>query len=158
MQVNQCIVGDENDCSTCRFCESVCPGGLKLDEIMPLYRYFEGSRGSHRNVFETLSKIMTGIEPTPWLKDVESDNDSDIAYFPGCSHLIDAVLMRDKKYSGASQAGVKVLNHLGIKPALIYGCCGHDLYHSGNLDEFEVLKKKMIGKLDSKKIVVGCPE
>ncbi len=158
MQVNQCTIGTGLDCSTCRYCYETCPTHIPLDKIMPLYRYVMGKQTSHRNVFETISKLLLGVDPVPWLKDVETDDNSDVAYFPGCLHMVDALFDREKKYAGASQAGVKVLNAMGIKPKLIYGCCGHDLYVSGDLDEFEDNKARLKPELEGKRIVVGCPE
>lgn len=146
------------DCTGCKFCLATCPSELKLEEIMRYRRYLHEPKGSHRDVFRLAGKLAAQTEVSGWLKDVKTNPDSDIAYFPGCGPVFDVLLMRDTNYSGAAQAAVKVMNKLGIEPDIIYGCCGHDLYFSGGLDEFEAIKEKMQKKLEGKKIIVGCAE
>jgi Fe-S oxidoreductase len=146
------------DCTSCKLCFSTCPSELKLEEIVRYRRYLHEPKGSHRDLFRLAGKLAAQTEVSGWIKDVKTNPDSEIAYFPGCGPVFDVLLMRDTNYSGAAQAAVKVMNKLGIEPAVIYGCCGHDLYYSGGLDEFEVIKEKMQKKLEGKKIVVGCAE
>ena len=146
------------DCTSCKLCLSTCPSELKLEEVMRYRRYLHEPKGSHRDVFRLAGKLAAQTDISGWLKDVKTDPDSEIAYFPGCGPVFDVLLMRDTNYSGAAQAAVRVMNKIGIEPAVIYGCCGHDLYFSGSLDEFDAIKEKMQKKLEGKKIVVGCAE
>ncbi len=146
------------DCTGCKLCFSTCPSELRLEEIMRYRRYLHESKGSHRDVFRLAGKLAAQTEMSGWLKDVRCDPDSGVAYFPGCGPVFDLLLMRDTNYSGAAQAAVKVMNKLKIEPAVIYGCCGHDLYYSGALDEFGAVKERLERKLGGKKIVVGCAE
>ncbi len=145
------------DCTACKYCSSACPSELSLEEIMRYRRYIHESRGSHRDVFRLAGRLAAQTDISGWLKDVKVNPDSDVAYFPGCGPVFDLLLMRDTNYSGAAQAAVKVMNKLGIEPDIIYGCCGHDLYYSGALDEFAAVKERLQKKL-SKKIIVGCAE
>jgi Fe-S oxidoreductase len=99
-------------------------------------------------------------EMQPFFKngEVELDENSEIAYFPGCAAIYDLLLNRkDSNYSGGIIAGIKVLNKAGIKPRIIYGCCGHDLYYSGNLADFQREAEKLTPKLTGK-IIIGCAE
>ncbi len=146
------------DCTSCKLCFLTCPSELKLEDVVRYRRYLHEPRGSHRDVFRLAGKLAAQTDITGWLKDVSTNQDSEIAYFPGCAPVFDLLLMRDTNYSGAAQAAVKVMNRLGIEPAIIYGCCGHDLYYSGGLDEFEAVRQRMQEKLAGKKIVVGCAE
>jgi Fe-S oxidoreductase len=129
---------------------------------MPILRALVTPKGSHRGVFSTIGKILTSTEMQPFLKEgeVELDENSDIAYFPGCAPIYDLLLNREESnYSGGILAAVKVLNKLGIKPRIIYGCCGHDLYYGGNLEDFEREKKKLTdGNKLKGKIITGCAE
>jgi Fe-S oxidoreductase len=96
----------------------------------------------------------------PFFKEgeLELDENSEIAYFPGCAAIYDLLLNRENSnYSGGIIAGIKVLNKAGIKPRIIYGCCGHDLYYSGNLADFKREKDKLAPKLTGK-IIIGCAE
>ena len=146
------------DCTSCKLCFSTCPSELRLEEIMRYRRYLREPKGSHRDVFKLAGRLAAQTDVSGWLKDVKTNPDSEIAYFPGCGPIFDILLMRDTNYSGAAQAAVKVMNKLGIEPDVIYGCCGHDLYYSGGLDEFEAVKEKLQERLKGKKIIVGCAE
>lgn len=150
--------GDVVECTSCKLCSKKCPAEVDLEKIVRLQRYVDGARGSHRDVFRLLNRMMTQTGSVRWLKGVETSESSDIVYFPGCLPVFDIMLGRDTNYSGAAYAGVKVLNKLGIKPQIVYDCCGHDLYYSGELDEFENAKAKLTEKLKGKKIITGCAE
>ncbi|MBN1786221.1 MAG: hypothetical protein JW825_04460 [Candidatus Methanofastidiosa archaeon] len=152
----ECEIGTVLDCATCKRCSLVCPTELNLEKVVRISRYLKDPKGSHRNVFKVTSKLAGMAETQSWLK--KGETGTDIAYFPGCSALFDILLQRDTNYSGAAEAAVLSLNKLGFKPEIIYGCCGHDLYYSGALDEFEIVKKELSKKLEGKKIVVGCGE
>jgi Fe-S oxidoreductase len=148
-------------CTVCKLCESECPVKVDLDLIIPRYRYLLPQKTSHRGVFETIGRMITYSKTKEWLKDVETDENSGIAYFPGCAPLFDLLLDRDTNYSGGAQAAVKVLNKMGIKPRIIYSCCGHDQYYAGQLDEFQIIKKNLKSEIDNDKIktiITGCAE
>jgi len=155
-----CEIGDTAECATCKLCASTCPTELNLEKVVRIARYIKDEKGeikgSHRDVFRLASKLSGMAETQGWLKGVEEGND--IVYFPGCAALFDTLLQRDTNYSGNAKAAVLSLNKLGFKPEIVYGCCGHDIYFSGALDEFEVLKEEMMKKLKGKKIVVSCAE
>jgi Fe-S oxidoreductase len=51
---------------------------------------------------------------------------------------------------------VALLNLLGISPKIVYGCCGHDLYYSGNLEHFELIHKRFSSIQGT--VVTGCAE
>ena len=160
--LDACEDNPEVDCTTCGLCTGKCPAKLELDKLFPILRALSPPKGSHRGVFQTLGKLLTGAntEIQPWFSEgeVELDENSDIAYFPGCAPIYDLLLNREgSNYSGGILAAVKVLNKLGIKPRIIYGCCGHDLYYSGNLADFEREKNKLNDKLKGK-IITGCAE
>jgi Fe-S oxidoreductase len=157
-----CEENSEVDCTTCRLCVDKCPGGIELDKVLPVLRALVTPRGSHRGVFQTIGKLLanTNAEIQPWFKEgeIETDENSEIAYFPGCAAIYDILLNREESnYSGGIVAGVKVLNKLGIKPRIIYGCCGHDLYYGGHLEDFEHEKEKITPKITGK-IITGCAE
>ena len=160
--LDACEQNDEVDCTTCRLCAERCPCGLELDKLLPVLRALAPPKGSHRGVFQTIGRLLTGTssEIQPWLKEgeVETDENSEIAYFPGCAPIYDLLLNREgSNYAGGIVAAIRVLNSLGIKPRIIYGCCGHDLYYSGNLADFEREKSKLGDKLTGK-IITGCAE
>lgn len=158
--LESCEENSEVDCTTCRLCSDECPAGIELDKLLPILRALKTPKGSHRGVFQTIGKLMTNSDMQPFFKEgeVELDENSEIAYFPGCAAIYDLILNRqESNYAGGIIAGIKVLNKAGIKPRIIYGCCAHDLYYSGNLADFEREKVKLAPKLTGK-IVIGCAE
>lgn len=157
-----CEENTEVDCTTCRLCTDQCPASIELDKLLPVLRGLVTPKGSHRGVFQTLGKLLSNTDMQPFFKEgeVDLDENSEIAYFPGCAPIYDLLLNREEtSYSGGIIAAVKVLNKVGIKPRIIYGCCGHDLFYSGNLADFEREKARVSEKLSGKgKIITGCAE
>jgi len=148
-------------CTVCKTCASVCPVEVDLEYLIPRYRYLFSPRTSHRGIFQTVGKMLTYTKVKGWIVDVDTDEDSDVIYFPGCAPLFDLLLDRGTNYAGGSKAAVKVLNKMGIKPKILYGCCGHDQHYAGMLDEEELMKKQLKDDLDAAKgktIVTGCAE
>lgn len=176
-----CVVGtDPITCTSCKLCSKKCPTEVDLEKVVVFKRYLEEPRGSHRDLFLLINNLLINSEESEWIRDVKTGKD-DVYFFPGCSALYDILLQRDTNYSGSAQAIVKTLNYLGISPKIIYGCCGHDLYYAGRLDEFEEMRKNLKEKLPKKieakgknelienekmaketidkgKIIVGCAE
>ncbi|MDI3502831.1 MAG: hypothetical protein PWR09_956 [Archaeoglobi archaeon] len=165
-------IGEEvSDCLLCMLCNEGCPTGVDLRRIVPLSRYVYEPRGSHGSMFLTLLSFSPLLS---WkYSGVRTDESSEIAFFPGCAPVFDtafkivetepygnySAMGRDRKYSNMGYAALKVLNHLGITPRLITACCGHDLYYSGMLDEFEKLKEALKELFSGVKLVISnCAE
>jgi len=165
-------IGEEiSECLLCMLCEKGCPTGVDLRRIVPLSRYVHGARGSHGSMFLTLLSFSPFFS---WkYRGVETDGNSEIAFFPGCTPVFDiafkfveqqpygdySAMGRERKYSNMGYSALKVLNHLGISPRVITACCGHDLYYSGMLDEFEELKESLKGLFRGVKLVItSCAE
>jgi len=124
---------------------------------MRLYRYEKPPKGSHRGVLILAQKMMARTETAPWLSPSLDVGRDDIYYFPGCLPLFDELLGWGTDYARAANAGVALLNHIGVSPKVVYGCCGHDLYYSGNLDHFNILKGRLRERIKGK-VIVGCAE
>jgi len=165
-------IGNERaECLLCKLCEEGCPTQVDLSRIVPLSRYVYGARGSHNSMFLTLTSFASFFS---WsYRGVETDESSEIAFFPGCTPVFDiafkivekepygnySAMGRDRKYSNMGYAALKVLNSLGIAPRVITACCGHDLYYSGMLDEFEELRSSLRELFDGVKLVITpCAE
>ena len=144
------------ECVTCKRCQAACPTNVDLPEVVRLKRYLDRPRGSHRDLFLLTQKLQARSEATPWLSPELDTGRDDIYYFPGCQPILDELIEGATDYKRASNAGVALLNHLGISPKIIYGCCGHDLYYSGNLEHFELIHKRLSSIQG--RVVTGCAE
>ncbi|MDD1748014.1 MAG: hypothetical protein LUQ16_09655 [Methanomassiliicoccales archaeon] len=144
------------ECVTCKRCQAACPTNVDLPEVVRLRRYLDRPRGSHRDLFLLTQKLQARSEATPWLSPELDTGRDDIYYFPGCQPILDELIEGATDYKRASNAGVALLNHLGISPKIIYGCCGHDLYYSGNLEHFKLIHKRLSSIRG--KVVTGCAE
>jgi Fe-S oxidoreductase len=85
-------------------------------------------------------------------------------YFVGCQPYFD-VLFSDigVETLDIARGAVKLLNHLGIEPALLSKerCCGHDLLWTGDMEHFTRLAEhnlREISKAKAKQVVTTCPE
>lgn len=145
------------ECTTCKKCYATCPSEVDLPDLMRLHRYQRRPRDSHRGLFITTQKLMARSEAEEWLSPALDTGRDDISYFPGCLPLFDELLGWSTNYRRAANAGVAILNRFGISPKIVYGCCGHDLYYSGNLDHFKALKDRLRERVTGR-IVVGCAE
>jgi Fe-S oxidoreductase len=145
------------ECTTCRKCTSTCPAELSISDLIRLYRYGELPKGSHRDLFLLAQKMMARSDTEPWLSPSLNTGRDDIYYFPGCLPLFDDLLGWETDYARAASAGVAILNHFGVSPKVVYGCCGHDLYYSGNLDYFNLLRERLKGEIKGR-VIVGCAE
>ncbi|MDD1746371.1 MAG: hypothetical protein LUQ16_01255 [Methanomassiliicoccales archaeon] len=144
------------ECVTCKRCQATCPTKVDMPEVVRLRRYLDRPRGSHRDLFLLTQKVQARSEVTPWLSPELDTGRDDIYYFPGCQPILDELIEGATDFKRASNAGVALLNHLGISPKIIYGCCGHDLYYSGNLEHFELIRRRL--SPIKGRVITGCAE
>ena len=144
------------ECVTCERCKSTCPTKVDLPEVMRLKRYLDRPRGSHRDLFILTQKMLARSEAAPWLPPELDTGRDDVYYFPGCLPVLDELIDGHTAFKRAASAGVALLNHLGISPKIIYGCCGHDLYYSGNLEHFDLIHERLSSIQG--KVITGCAE
>ncbi|MCU0861899.1 MAG: (Fe-S)-binding protein, partial [Methanomassiliicoccales archaeon] len=144
------------ECATCQRCKPSCPSQVDLPEVMRLRRYLERPKGSHRDAFILTQKMLARSEAAPWLSPELDTGRDDIHYFPGCLPIMDELIEGFTNFKRAAVAGVALMNHLGVSPRIVYGCCGHDLYYSGNLEHFELIHKRL-ASIEGR-VVTGCAE
>ncbi|MBM4237213.1 MAG: hypothetical protein FJ151_01870 [Euryarchaeota archaeon] len=145
------------ECTTCKKCTATCPADVDMADAVRLQRYRELPRGSHRDLFLLAQKMMARSEVEPWISPSLDTGRDDIFYFPGCASVYDELLGWGSDYARSANAGIALLNRLGISPKIVYGCCGHDLYYSGNLDHFEIVRERLREKVKGR-VIVGCAE
>jgi Fe-S oxidoreductase len=160
-------------CLTCGLCYEKCPVQVPYLAAVRELRGEAGPSGrpddsSHCGVFGTLSKIQTtpGLKPNrlDWMTDdLETDPKSDTLLWVGCIPYFGAYFQdwKDDIFGVAINA-VRVLNRMGIKPAVSAEerCCGHDALWTGDLDTFRKLAQANLAWLEkspAKRIVFLCP-
>ncbi|RLF47809.1 MAG: (Fe-S)-binding protein [Thermoplasmata archaeon] len=155
-------------CLGCGLCEEVCPSGVEFLHFMREVRNGARKQGNegiptHEGVFESIPKLMLEKNiDMDWLDNVETDEKSDIIYFAGCLPFFD-IMFKEIGFDGKciAESTVKLLNKYGVKPSIIYGCCGHDALWNGNVELFNELMNKnmqMLKERKAKKIIFSCPE
>ncbi|MHC1584856.1 MAG: (Fe-S)-binding protein [Candidatus Syntropharchaeia archaeon] len=154
------------DCLTCDACVEDCPHGVRLSDFVLDARIFLGVKReiiAHKGIFSEIAHLMTFFDkgiPTDY--EGETDDKSDIGYFPGCIDYFDLFLDLDYKFHEIGNSTIELLNRSGIKPKILdLKCCGHDLLYQGDIETFEKLKKYNTKKIEEsgvKKIVLSCAE
>lgn len=161
-------------CLTCAMCQERCQSGVEYTEFMRQLRteaHLSGESGqcSHGGALQSLMHIMTVTNLNQnrlgWVnRSLKTAATSDTLYFVGCLPYFD-VFFADLgvKTLATAKGAVKLLNHLGIVPALLPNerCCGHDLLWTGDMKNFTRLAEhniREISKTKVKRVVTTCPE
>lgn len=160
--------GDIWKCLSCGLCHMICPSGVDFLSFIRELRNIARENGNvgittHEGIFESMPKLLleNDIE-VEWMKNAEIDDDSDVLYFAGCLPFFD-VMFKEVGFDGKkiAESTVSILNKYGIKPSVIYGCCGHDAFWNGDENLFNSIVKKNMKKVREKnasKIIFSCPE
>ncbi len=161
------------ECLTCRLCDVRCPAGVPYIETVRKLRGEVGPStrpddACHCGVFSTITKMQTtpGLKPRrmDWLADdVEIDPESETLLWIGCSPFFAAYFADwGEEIKGTANNAIRVLNRLGIKPAVSdeERCCGHDALWTGDLDSFRKLAEinlEWLARSPAKRILFLCP-
>lgn len=170
------MITDKNiwSCLTCGMCELRCPANITYLELTQEIRHVAQQLGenaicSHGGAVQSFMRIMASSNRQQrrmdWIdKDLAVTETGEVLYFVGCLPHFD-VLLRDIGVHTLeeSRAAIKIMNHLGIVPAVMpqERCCGHDLLWSGDTENFTKLARyniEEIKKTKAKKVVFSCPE
>lgn len=173
--VGQVIEGDALwACTTCRSCMEHCPVDIEhVDKIVDMRRYQVLMESKFP---EELTAAFKGLEvnSNPWGmgKDARADwikglgaplmseiegATIDYLFFVGCIRSYDD---RNKK---VSEAMVRILNHLGVKFAVLgteEGCCGDPARRAGNEYLYQILAQRNIETFKRyriARILTSCP-
>jgi Fe-S oxidoreductase/nitrate reductase gamma subunit len=161
-------------CTTCRSCMEHCPVFIEhVDKMVDMRRYQVLMESKFP---QELTQVFKGLETNsnPWGmgRDVRGDwirelevpvmsemggEDIDYLFFVGCVRSFDD---RNKK---VTEAFAKILNHLGVKFAVLgieEGCCGDPARRVGNEYLYQILAQtnlEIFNRYDIKKILTTCP-
>jgi Fe-S oxidoreductase/nitrate reductase gamma subunit len=161
-------------CTTCRNCMEHCPVYVEhVDKIIDLRRYqvlmeskfpeelMEAFRGLEKNSnpwglsYEARADWVEELN-VPIMSEISGEN-VQYLFFVGCIRSYDD---RNKK---VSMAMVRILNHLGIKFAILgieEGCCGDPARRVGNEYLYQILAQTNIetfNRYKVKRILTTCP-
>jgi Fe-S oxidoreductase/nitrate reductase gamma subunit len=161
-------------CTTCRSCMEHCPVYVEhVDKIVDMRRYqvlmeskfpeelTTAFRGLEKNSnpwglgFDTRADWV-GEMNVPILSEI-GGKEIDYLFFVGCIRSFDD---RNKK---VTQAMIKILNHLGVKFAILgleEGCCGDPARRVGNEYLYQILAQaniEIFQKYNIKRILTSCP-
>ena len=161
-------------CLTCYTCQQECPSGVDFPIFVRKARSIAQDNGqhgicAHSGQLQSLARLMTS--PTikqkrlGWLsKDYNVSENSDVLLWVGCAPYFEPIF-EDIEFRALdiTEASLKVLNLLGIKPKLLPDekCCGHDALWTGDIETFKKLAEHnatQIKEAEVKKIVFSCPE
>ncbi len=162
------------ECLTCGRCEARCQSGVQYTELMKNLRAEARKLGqsgacTHGGALPTLMHIMTADNlkqnRLDWLdKSLKTTTTGETLYFVGCQPYFDVIFADiGVQTLATAKSAVKLLNALGITPALLPNerCCGHDLLWAGDTEPFAKLAEynlKEIRRAGAKKVVTTCPE
>lgn len=161
-------------CTTCRSCMDHCPVFIEhVDKIVDMRRYQVLMESKFP---QELTQVFKGLETNSnpwglgrdargdWIRELEvpvmsemSGKDIDCLFFVGCIRSFDD---RNKK---VTEAFVKILNHLGVKFAVLgveEGCCGDPARRVGNEYLYQILAQNNIetfSRYNIKRILTTCP-
>ncbi|MHA1266320.1 MAG: (Fe-S)-binding protein [Candidatus Helarchaeota archaeon] len=158
-------------CSTCDLCSSRCPMNVKLSEfvreerhklLLKDYKLEE----AHFGIFSSLARLMAnGIQPSNlnnfFPKNIQFSQSSEILLFTGCLSIFETYF--EYKYTNIAISAMKILNYLKIHPQILQNqkCCGHDLFWSGDYENFRKLGDFNIEIIENsgvEEVVTLCPE
>lgn len=169
VEINDELIRDFYQCSTCMQCEVNCPAGAKVTEIIRETRGAIVEAGvsvpfAHKGLFDIVSRMTAREGLTPNWKDLikgDFQEEGELVYFPGCLPYVEPLLNFDLGAEEIMSGVVKILNQAGIKPAIPQNlaCCGHDAFWSGEYSLFDALREKNSKILKGAKVIVtGCAE
>jgi len=160
-------------CLTCGTCNLRCPSTVDYTGFLQAARSRArqvGERGlcTHAEKLEALLDLQmlpTYRRSASWLgRGVRTRRAGDTYYFAGCLPFLGVIFSEIGFEGGAiGEAAVRLLNHLGIVPAVGEGevCCGHDAYWTGDVDRARELARRNVGairKAGARRVVFSCPE
>ncbi len=170
-RINKFLLQNERkvswECLTCGLCSQYCPQEVDyLDFVRDLRKQEVDEEAiAHESIFSLICEIMAkypAAQGVPTDFKGETDQNSDVAYFPGCLDFFDCFLDVGVDFHEIGESSVRLLNRIGIKPRILsLKCCGHDALWQGSSATFNVLRKYNENKMKNsgiKTLVTSCAE
>ena len=162
-------------CLNCGRCDEVCDLDVHFYELIKDLRTASRNWGGngvvqpHNGGIHAWMKMMTSAQVNQnrlnWINaDLKVQEKGEFLYFVGCLPYYDNFFKNlNPNTLNIATATVKILNQLGIEPAIIKNerCCGHDFLWGGDVENYQKLAQKnleAIQKSEAKKVITGCAE
>jgi heterodisulfide reductase subunit D len=161
-------------CLGCNMCMERCNFDVKFTDFIRSLRHRALAEGAdlqynHGGTPQSIMHIMGNTDISQnrlsWLpKDIKIDEQSDTAFFVGCTPYFDVMFndLEVKTVEGTKGA-LRLLNYAQIPFTILPNerCCGHDLLLMGDTEGFLALAKANMNELRHhgiKTIITACPE
>ncbi|MBO8181342.1 MAG: (Fe-S)-binding protein [Archaeoglobus sp.] len=157
------------DCTTCHNCQSRCPRGIPLtDLIVESRKGFVESGVLPTEIRDYLTSIQKFKNPfgqskqkrVEWAKDLDlkvvEEDEFEWLWWVGC-------MVYDPRTAEVARKTARILESIGLNFAILgkeEGCCGNDVLSMGEEGLFELLKEEnesIFEKYGVKKLVVSSP-
>ncbi len=165
---------DPWDCLTCGMCTERCPADVKFSHLVKELRCKAAGLGaaapcSHAGALHSMMRLSLlpreiGSNPAWLAPDLKTSDRGKVLYHPGCVERFD-IYFGDLSpgLSAAAAASVRILNRMGVVPAVIRDekCCGHDLLWSGDAGSFRELAAanvEAVRRTGAETVVCSCAE
>ncbi len=171
LRINEFLLNEQKEasweCLTCGLCSQHCPQTVDYLSFVRDLRAetVDEEAVAHKSVFTLLCEMMNRHPETKGVPvdfDGETDENNEIAYFPGCIDFFDCFLDIGVNFHEIGDSSIKLLNKIGIKPKLLsIRCCGHDAIWQGHKDIFDELRRYNTEKIKQsgvKTLVTSCAE
>ncbi|NIP33862.1 MAG: hypothetical protein GWO00_03750, partial [Gemmatimonadetes bacterium] len=148
----ECDPSGAADCTSCRICEPHCPPRLDLARVVATSRRLGGVPTSHQGLFTATATLEALGAPSAlgeWhatRPGVETGDDA--VFFPGTAALMDPFFDREPEYAVGPHAALLLLNAAGLRPRVVGGTSGHDLWYQGYFEEFRALSERLVPLLE----------
>lgn len=165
---------DLGECLTCGMCAERCPSDVRFTYLVKRLRQLGRPQGwqpacAHAGALQASMRLAARPERPPerlgWVTgDLRTAEKGDVLYFTGCLPQFDIYFDDlDLDLTGIARSAVRLLNRLGIEPALLPDepCCGHDLLWSGDREGFLALARRLaeaVKAAGAETVVCTCAE
>ena len=161
--VNEKMIESLYNCAECMRCETVCPQGIEITNIVSQSRrkLFErglGPLNEHNKVIEGILSKGNSVNGDPqkrldWLPEAFPQQKSDTLLYLGC---LSSYFLKD-----VAASSYLVLKKLGCDFMILEdeGCCGIYLYEAGRVDLAEKMFQKNVERFKSlgiRRIITPC--
>ncbi len=152
LEPSETLVDRIYECLMCGHCSSMCPAGIKVEEVIHSTRRFLASSGKvPRAVKSLVSRI--DLSGNIYGRNIGGIRlrEGELVYFPGCVSSIEHPELADATLICLIKSGLKVSILNGI-------CCGAPAWAAGFAEVYGKSMEKLQSILEGREVVTSCPQ